>query len=130
MFWYGVVLEEICEVFDDSVFPIGGTVESAAFFKYPPDFTKTFRKVRHMIKHHIGNRDIKRIVRKGDILNVDDLPYDVVLTEYGSQILSEIKDLENKWAEIAGCNIEELRKIALNTFDISYKFKKSQKYQF
>ncbi|WP_407432760.1 hypothetical protein [Methanobrevibacter sp.] len=65
-----------------------------------------------------------------EILDVDDLPYDVVLTEYGSQILSEIKELENKWAEIAECNIDELRRIALNTFDISYKFKKSQKYQF
>ena len=65
-----------------------------------------------------------------EILDVDDLPYDVVLTEYGSQILSEIRELENKWADIAECNIDELRKIALNTFDISYKFKKSQKYQF
>ena len=65
-----------------------------------------------------------------EILDVDDLPYDVVLTDYGREILSEIKDLEEKWAEIADCNIEELRKIALNTFDITYKFKKAQKYQF
>ena len=65
-----------------------------------------------------------------EILDADDLPYDVVLTDYGIQILSEIKDLESEWAEIAGCDIEELRKVALNTFDISYRFKKSQKYQF
>ncbi len=65
-----------------------------------------------------------------EILDVDDLPYDVVLTDYGKEILSEISDLENKWAKIADCDIEELRKIALNTFDITYKFKKSQKYQF
>ena len=65
-----------------------------------------------------------------EILDVDDLPYDVVLTDYGKEILSEIKDLENKWAEIADCDIDELRMIALNTFDITYKFKKSQKYQF
>ena len=65
-----------------------------------------------------------------EILDADDLPYDVVLTEYGEEILSEIKSLENDWAEIADCDIDELRKIALNTFEISYKFKKTQKYQF
>lgn len=74
----------------------------------------------------------EKLARKGlvEILDVDDLPYDVVLTEYGSQILSEMGDLEAKWVEIADCDIGELRKIALNTFDISYKFKKAQKYQF
>lgn len=65
-----------------------------------------------------------------EILETDDLPYDVILTDYGEEILSEIKILEKEWAEIADCNIEELRKIALNTFEISYNFKKNQKYQF
>lgn len=65
-----------------------------------------------------------------EILDADDLPYDVILTDYGEEILSEILSLESEWAEIAECDIDELRKIALNTFEISYKFKKSQKYQF
>ena len=74
----------------------------------------------------------KKLARKDlvEILDADDLPYDVVLTEYGRQILSEIKKLEDEWVEIADCNLEELRKMALNTFEITYKFKKSQKYQF
>ncbi len=77
-------------------------------------------------------KSYEKLARKNlvEILDVDDLPYDVVLTEYGSQILSEIKKLENDWAEIAVCNLEELRKIALNTFEITYKFKKNQKYPF
>lgn len=65
-----------------------------------------------------------------EILDADDLDYDVVLTEYGREILSEIKDLEKEWALIADGDLEELRKIALNTFEISYRFKKSQKFQF
>ena len=74
----------------------------------------------------------KKLAKKDlvEILDADDLPYDVVLTEYGRQILSEIKKLEDEWVEIADCNLEELRKMALNTFEITYKFKKSQKYQF
>ena len=77
-------------------------------------------------------KSYEKLARKNlvEILDVDDLPYDVVLTDYGREILAEINSLEDKWAEIADCDIEELRKIALNTFDITYKFKKSQKYQF
>ena len=74
----------------------------------------------------------EKLAKKGlvEILDADDLPYDVKFTEYGEEILDEIKSLEKDWAEIADCDIDELRKIALNTFEISYKFKKSQKYQF
>ena len=74
----------------------------------------------------------EKLARKNlvEILEVDDLPYDVVLTDYGSDILSEIRLLEKDWVEIADFDVEELRKVALNTFEISYKFKKSQKYQF
>ena len=77
-------------------------------------------------------KSYKKLAKKDlvEILDADDLPYDVVLTEYGRQILSEIKKLEDEWVEIADCNLEELRKMALNTFEITYKFKKSQKYQF
>ena len=77
-------------------------------------------------------KSCKKLARKDlvEILDADDLPYDVVLTEYGRQILSEIKKLEDEWVEITDCNLEELRKMDLNTFEITYKFKKSQKYQF
>ena len=73
----------------------------------------------------------EKLARKNlvEISEVDDLPYDVTLTDYGDEILSEIKTLEKEWTEIADCNIEELRKIAINTFEISYNFKKNQKYQ-
>ena len=68
----------------------------------------------------------EKLARKNlvEIVEVDDLP------DYGSEILSEIRLLEKDWAEIADFDVEELRKVALNTFEISYKFKKSQKYQF
>lgn len=65
-----------------------------------------------------------------EILDVDDLPYDVILTDDGRKILSEITSLEKDWAEIADFDIDELRKVALNTFEISYRFKKNQKFQF
>ena len=74
----------------------------------------------------------EKLARKNlvEILEVDDLPYEIILTDYGDELLSEIKTLEKEWTEIADGNIEELRKIALNTFEISYNFKKNQKYQF
>ena len=80
----------------------------------------------------VTRKRYEKLARKNlvEILEVDDLPYDVVLTDYGSEILSEIRLLEKDWVEIADFDVEELRKVALNTFEISYKFKKSQKYQF
>ena len=65
-----------------------------------------------------------------EILDVDDLPYDVVLTDKGQKIIDEIVSLEKEWADKVGCNIDVLREMALNSFEYSYKFKKKQKYQF
>ena len=65
-----------------------------------------------------------------EILDADDLPYDVVLTDKGLKIIEEIKSLEKEWAEKVGCNIDVLREMALNSFEYSYRFKKKQKYQF
>ena len=65
-----------------------------------------------------------------EILDVDDLSYDVVLTDKGLEIIDEIESLEKEWAERVGCNIEVLREMALNSFEYSYRFKKKQKYQF
>ena len=65
-----------------------------------------------------------------EILDADDLPYDVVLTDKGLKIIEEIESLEKEWAEKVGCNIDVLREMALNSFEYSYRFKKKQKYQF
>lgn len=74
----------------------------------------------------------KKLERLGlaEILDVDDLPYDVVLTDKGLEILSEIESLENEWAGKVSCDIDALREMALNSFVYSYRFKKNQKYQF
>lgn len=74
----------------------------------------------------------KKLESKGlvEILTPDDLPYDVVLTEKGSDILSEINSLEKEWADKVGCDVDALRQMALDSFEYSYKFKKNQKYQF
>ena len=74
----------------------------------------------------------KKLERLGlaEILDVDDLPYDVVLTDKGLEILSEIESLENEWAGKVSCDIDALREMALNSFEYSYRFKKNQKYQF
>lgn len=77
-------------------------------------------------------KSYKKLERKGlvEILDADDLPYDVILTEKGSEIFDEIKSLEKEWADSVGCDVEALRKIALDSFEYSYRFKKRQKYQF
>lgn len=74
----------------------------------------------------------KKLERLGlaEILDVDDLPYDVVLTEKGSEIFSEIESLENEWAGKVSCDMDALREMALDSFEYSYRFKKNQKYQF
>lgn len=88
---------------------------------------------KHFLLHSkLYLKRYEKLARKNlvQIVDVDDLPYDVVLTDNGKDILSEIASLEKDWAEIADCDLDEIRKIALNTFEISYKFKKNQKYQF
>ena len=74
----------------------------------------------------------EKLARKNlvEIVEVDDLPYDVVLTDKGLKIIDEIESLEKEWAEKVGCNIDVLREMALNSFEYSYRFKKKQKYQF
>lgn len=74
----------------------------------------------------------KKLERLGlaEILDVDDLPYDVVLTDKGSEIFSEIVSLEKQWASNVSWDIDALREMALESFEYSYKFKKNQKYQF
>ena len=69
---------------------------------------------------------------KKDLIVIDEnpengLPYDCALTEYGKEILEEIAILEVKWEEVVGIDendLEVLKSLALNSFEISYRHKK------
>ncbi|WP_042693908.1 hypothetical protein [Methanobrevibacter oralis] len=83
-------------------------------------------------------KNYSKLAKKGlvEIINEDfeyELPYDVILTDKGRTILDEIYKLEKDWQDIIGCDentLEVLQSLALNSFEISYKFKKSQNFIF
>ena len=61
------------------------------------------------------------------------LAYDCSLTELGKEILNEISDLEKEWedvVEITDEDAEVIKAIALNSFEISYKYKKKRGFIF
>jgi len=61
------------------------------------------------------------------------LEYDCSLTPKGIEILDEISSLEQEWESVVNINdedLEVLRKIALDAFEISYKHKKKQNFIF
>ena len=61
------------------------------------------------------------------------LEYDCSLTPRGIEILDEISSLEQEWENVVNINdddLEVLRKIALDAFEISYKHKKKQNFIF
>ncbi len=61
------------------------------------------------------------------------LEYDCSLTSMGIEILEEISSLESQWESVVNINdddLEVLRKIALDSFEISYKHKKKQGFIF
>ena len=61
------------------------------------------------------------------------LEYDCSLTSKGIETLDEISSLEKEWESIVDINdddLEVLRKIALDSFEISYKHKKKQNFIF
>ena len=61
------------------------------------------------------------------------LEYDCHLTSKGSDVLDEIADLEAKWEEVIGMtgdDREVLRKLALDSFEISYNHKKQKGFVF
>ncbi|WP_458402590.1 hypothetical protein [Methanobrevibacter sp.] len=61
------------------------------------------------------------------------LPYDCSLTDKGQEILTEICYLEHDWAETVGItdsDAEVLKRLALDSFEISYKHKKKQGFIF
>lgn len=61
------------------------------------------------------------------------LPYDCSLTAKGVEVLDEIAALEKEWegiVEITDEDREVLKKLALNSFEISYKHKKQKGFIF
>ena len=79
----------------------------------------------------------KKLEKSGLIeidLNPDNgLPYDCLLTGKGIEILDEIDRLENEWEGIVGISEDDrevLKKLALDSFEISYKHKKKKGFIF
>ena len=61
------------------------------------------------------------------------LPYDCALTDDGLAVLDEIASLERQWESVVGIDDEShemLRKLALDSFEISYRHKKKQGFIF
>jgi tryptophanyl-tRNA synthetase len=61
------------------------------------------------------------------------LAYDCTLTQKGLEVLDEIDSLERKWEDVVNINgddLEVLRKIALDSFEISYNHKKKKGFIF
>ena len=79
----------------------------------------------------------EKLAKKG-LIEIDEnpengLPYDCILTEKGIKVLDEIDSLEMDWEKTVHINdddLEELRRIAIDSFQISYKHKKSQEFIF
>ena len=75
---------------------------------------------------------------KYDLIEIDlnpdnGLAYDCSLTPKGIEILDEISDLEKQWEDVVGISQEDretLKKLALDSFEISYKHKKKQGFIF
>ena len=76
-------------------------------------------------------KSYKKLAKKG-LIEIDEnpengLPYDCSLTDSGNEILDEIARLEKEWEGVIGLteqDSEVLKKLALNSFEISYNHKK------
>ena len=82
-------------------------------------------------------KSYKKVAKKG-LIEIDEspengLPYDCSLTENGIKVLEEIARLESEWEEVVGISDEDreaLKKLALNSFEISYNHKKKLDFVF
>ena len=82
-------------------------------------------------------KSYKKLARKG-LITVDEEPdnglaYDCILTDEGLAILEEISNLESEWEDVVGIDGDDLqviKNIALNSFEISYKHKKKRGFIF
>lgn len=85
-------------------------------------------------------KNYEKLAKKGLVkvdTEVEDLPYDIIITEKGKEILKEIDELEAKWQEEVLMETEnkeellkQLKQIAQLASPISYKLKKQQKFVF
>ena len=79
----------------------------------------------------------EKLVKKG-LIEIDEnpengLPYDCSLTDKGKETLEKIDDLEMEWEKIVHIDdnvLEVLRRIAIDSFEISYRHKKNQNFIF
>ena len=79
----------------------------------------------------------EKLAKKG-LIEIDNSPenglaYDCLLTDEGKAILDEIASLESEWEDVVGIDgtdLEVLQKLALNSFEISYKHKKKRGFIF
>lgn len=79
----------------------------------------------------------EKLAKKG-LIEIDNYPenglaYDCLLTDEGKAILDEIARLESEWEDVVGVSendLEVLRKLALDSFEISYRHKKKQGFIF
>lgn len=77
-------------------------------------------------------------LEKLDLIEIDlnpsnGLEYDCKLTSKGIEILDEINGLESEWESVVGIDDEDrgvLKKLALDSFEISYKHKKKRGFIF
>lgn len=82
-------------------------------------------------------RSYKKLAKKG-LIEVDEEPenglaYDCMLTDDGLAILNEISALESEWEDVVGISGDDLniiKNIALNSFEISYNHKKKRGFIF
>lgn len=82
-------------------------------------------------------KSYQKLAKKG-LIEVDENPenglaYDCSLTDDGRAVLDEISRLEREWEEVVGITADDLeliKNIALNSFEISYKHKKKRGYIF
>lgn len=79
----------------------------------------------------------QKLAKKG-LIEIDENPdnglaYDCCLTDDGLSVLEEISRLEKEWESVIGIDdedLEVLKKLALDSFEISYNHKKKQGFIF
>lgn len=77
-------------------------------------------------------------LEKLDLIEIDlqpenGLEYDCKLTLKGNEVLDEIATLESEWESVVGIDDEDaevLKKLALDSFEISYRHKKNREFIF
>lgn len=102
---------------------------------------KQFEKAKKddLFNLHLGLylKKYEKLAKLG-LIEVDKQPnngleYDCTLTSKGIEVLDEISSLESEWENVVGVDdsdLEVLKKLALNSFEISYKHKKKQGFIF